>query len=241
MTTVARTSTRTRSGRWVGGALFCGATAVLLAACAPDAPATSTPVVWPAGTVLALNSTPISADEVDAVASIVARLQPQRTLPYLRRMALTNVVLPRVAAREVFGPGRQSALAAAEAWRAALERDEAPPAPLATPESEIAEGGYEATGMEVWNWALDCPLGVWSEPIETVGSWRLARVLERGAGRWPTDVVLKLDMRTFPWSDSETLVQDVEQQLDHSKLTFVDEDWRDLVPTAWQRRLRGSS
>jgi hypothetical protein len=235
------TPTEPLNHRGLGRTLGCAAVTALLAACAPDAPATPTPVTWPAGTVLVLNQTPISADEVDEVASIVARLQPQRALPYLRRMALTNVVLPRAAAREAFGPGRQSALAVAEAWRAALERDATPPAPIATPEAQIAEGGYEAAGMEVWNWALDCPLGVWSEPIEAVGTWRLARVLERAPGRWPSDVVLKLDLRTFPWGDPQNLLQDVEHQLDHSKLTFVDEDWRDLVPTAWQRRLRGSS
>ncbi len=46
------------------------------------------------------------------------------------------------------------------------------------------------------------------------------------------------------WADTraaaESFRKDVEDHLDRSKLEFIDETWRDVVPTLWQRRLRGS-
>ncbi|MCY2959327.1 MAG: hypothetical protein NTY35_04105 [Planctomycetota bacterium] len=214
--------------------------------CSPAEPsvAVSTPAAareFPPGTVLALNATPIRAEDVDAVASIIARVEPQNTLPHLRRIALTNVILPLVAARQVAGPEKRAAsLALASAWRAALVRGETPPAPVTAPLEEVTQGGFGMVGLEVWNWALDCPVGAWSEPIETVGAWRVAHLLERSAGLRPTDVVLKVDLRTFVWDPSESFREDVEAHLDRSKLEFLDEVWRDFVPTTWQRRLRGS-
>lgn len=223
------------------------ASALTLAACGPTAPSagaestTAARTSWPAGTVLALNATPILASDVDAVASIVARAEGQHTLPHLRRIALTNVVLPLVATRQFAGEEkRAAALVVANTWRAALEAGAIPPPPVAAPHEEVVEGGFGMVGLEVWNWALDCPVGTWSEPIETPGAWRVARVLERSAGLRPCDVVLKVDLRTFVWDAAESFRRDVEAHLDRSKLEFVDESWRDLVPTLWQRRLRGS-
>lgn len=196
---------------------------------------------WPAGTVLALGGDPIRAEDVDAIGSIVARVEVQNTLPHLRRIALTNVVFPLVAARQVAGESaRAAALDVARAWRAALARGETPPGPVAPPVEQTLEGGVLEIGLEVWDWALDCPLDTWSEPIETAGAWRLARVVERGNALRPTGVALKVDVRVFPWVASETFQADVEAHLDRSKLEYVDESWRDLVPTLWQRRLRGS-
>lgn len=219
---------------WVAGAWLC-------AACGDAAPAPPARKAWPAGTVLALNGDPIRVEDVDAIGSIVARAENQHTLPHLRRIALTNVILPLVATRQFAGEAaRAASLDVARTWRAALVRGETPPPPVVTPFEEVVEGGFGAVGLEVWNWALDCPLDTWSEPIETPGAWRVARVLERSNALRPSDVRLKADVRVFPWVASETFQKDVEAHLDRSKLEFVDESWRDLVPTLWQRRLRGS-
>lgn len=230
---------RTRGPAWARIPI---ASALALAACAPTAPppAAAAPA-WPAGTVLALNADPILAADVDAIASIVARAEGQHALPHLRRIALTNVVLPLVATRQVAGAEkRAAALAAAQAWRAARVDGAAAAETVPAPIEEVVEGGFGMVGLEVWNWALDCPPGSWSEPIETPGAWRVARVLERSAGLRPCDVVLKADLATFVWDHAESFRKDVEAHLDRSKLDYVDEAWRDLVPTLWQRRLRGS-
>ncbi len=233
---------------WVAGALA----GVLMSACEHSAqngartPGRAASIAsradWPAETVLALNGTPIRVPEVDAIASIIARAGEEHTLPHLRRIALTNVVLPLHAARQFAGETkRAAALDRAQTWRDALSRGATPPPSIAPPLEEIVKGGFGATGLEVWNWALDCPLGEWSTPIETPGTWRVARVLERSVGLRPCDVVLRVEVCTFVWDTSASFKQDVESFIDRSKLEYVDEAWRDLVPTLWQRRLRGTS
>ena len=222
--------------------------AVLALACACDevpggatTTAASPSKAWPSGTVLALNGDPILDTEVDAVASIVARIEPHHALPNLRRIALTNMVLPLMSARQVAGPERRAAaLERARAWRAALEAGTTPPAPVAPPREEKIEGGFGVLGFRVWEWTLDAPIGTWSEPIEQPGAWYLAKVVERKPGLRPSDVVLKVDEVIFDWVEGETYRADVEAHLDKSKLEFVDAAWRDVVPTLWQRRLRGS-
>jgi hypothetical protein len=195
---------------------------------------------WPADTVLALNGDPITLDEVDAAASIIARAENHHALPHLRRLALTNLVFPRLAARQLAGAQRRdAALAEARAWRAAQVAGAAP-GPLAEPQAELVQDGFDRAGLELWDWALDAEPGTWSEPIETCGVWRVARVLERGVGLRPLDVPLKVDVRTFPWDPAPSFRRDVEAHLDRARLEYVDEAWRDLVPTIWQRRLRGS-
>lgn len=246
---------RVRGRAWARGLIV---SAWALGACSPAAPTGAADpshpgakaaaqaggvaaAAFPAGTVLTLNGAPIRADEVDAIGSIVARVEVQHTLPNLRRIALTNVILPRVAARQLVGEEKYAAARAlADSWHATLARGETQPAPMAGPPEEVLEGGLLQIGLEVWNWAIDAPLETWSEPIETVGAWRLARVLERSAGMRPADVKLKVEVRTFVWDAAASFRKDVEDQLDRSKLEFVDETWRDVVPTLWQRRLRGS-
>lgn len=224
----------------------CAVGFVLLGACDRPAPvATPPPTVsrtdWPADTVLALNGRPISAAEVDAVASIIARVEQENTLPHLRRIALTNVVLMLHASRQFVGEAKHAAAREdARAWRDAAARGESPPDSVAAPLADEVRGGFGSTGLEVWDWALDCPLNEWSQPIETPGAWRVARVLERGAGLRPIDVLLRVELRTFVWDTSPSFEKDVEAFVDRSKLEYVDEAWRDLVPTLWQRRLRGT-
>ena len=49
---------------------------------------------WPEGTVLAVEDLPISVDEVDAASVWVERIDRKASPDHLRRLALTNVVLP---------------------------------------------------------------------------------------------------------------------------------------------------
>lgn len=220
------------------------AAAALAVACACDevpSGAAATPPSRPGGTVLVLNGDPILESEVDALSSIVARIEPHDAVPQLRRIALTNMVLPLVGARQVAGPERRAAaLERARTWRNALESGTTPPAPIGPPVEEEVEGGFGVLGLQVWDWALDAPIGTWSQPIELPGAWRVAQVLERKPGLRPVDVVLRATVLTFVWVESETFRAEVDAHLDESKLELVDATWRDVVPTLWQRRLRGS-
>ncbi len=218
------------------------ALAALLAAAALgcEQPAAVQPVDWPPGTVLALNGEPISAAEVDEVAAIVARAEPHSAVPHLRRIALTNVVLARAAARQLAGEARERARAQAAAFADALRAGTADQTPLLAPDQTTQEGGVAQVGLELWSWALDANLGAWSDPLELAGSWRVARVDERTRRERPGEIHFRITCYTFPWFERSDAQREIDAFLDRSKLEFVDPAWRDVVPTLWQRRLRGS-
>ena len=105
----------------------------------------------------------------------------------------------------------------------------------------MIEGGFGAIGLEAWRYAIESEIGKVSDPIETIGGFQLVKVLERGHAGAPRDVRIRLELNFFPYVDTSDLRGSVERALDHSKLVFVDEAWRDIVPVAWQYRLRGGS
>jgi hypothetical protein len=190
--------------------------------------------------VLVLDGDPLSEAEVDDVAAIVARAEPQDALPHLRRIALTNVLFQRMAARRIEPGLRGEALQHARGWRAAAAAGAEAVAAGEPAQRITLEGGLPDLGLELWGWALDAEIGRWSDPIEVPGAWHVARVLERSRGLTPTDVRLRVERCTFPWLAAADAARAVDARLDRARLEFVDETWRDVVPTWWQRRLRGS-
>ena len=188
--------------------------------------------------MLALNDVPISAEEVDAIGEIMARIEPADVLPQLRRIALTNVVLPRAAAREIAGPRRSRELERALACKQALDAARSPEGTF----SRTIEGGYNEVGLEAWRFALDAAPDRWSDVIETVGAFEIVRLIARKPGGGATGAAaFALELYYFPYIDEDKVRTEVDARLDHSKLVFVDESWRDVVPTSWQYRLRGGS
>lgn len=219
---------------FVVGASFVLASLVSIA-CGPSTPPAPS---WPQGTILALDGAPISAAEVDDIGDIVARIEPQNSPEYMRRIALTNVVFPRAVGIRLAGPARrEAALALARSTKTALEAGQTP----AGVETKSIEGGFEKIGLEAWRYAIDAELGKLSDPIETIGGFELVKVLARGQGGSPRDVRIKLELLFFPYVDSDDPRGTIQRALDHSKLVFVDESWRDIVPVSWQYRLRGGT
>ena len=200
-------------------------------------PVKQAPRDWPAGTVLALNGAPITQEEVDEVAGWYALLEPQFTLPHLRRLALSNVVLPKFAARTAEPERRRAAEADA---RAALTTCRAG-APPSEPAVRKSEGNWREVEVGIWAVAINTPVGSWSELIETPGCFHVARLDELKSGRTPRDTTVVLTVLDFPYLDVTLGRQAVDQAIDRSQLVFVDETWRDVVPTAWQYRMRGET
>lgn len=196
------------------------------------------PPTWPAGTVLALNGVPISAGDVDDVASWYARLQPEDSPAQLRRLALSNVIFPRIAARGVDPELREKMRALARAYKIALDSGTLPPGPLTGPMENERKGIYGALGLEAWSTALDARPGRWSSVIETPGAFEIVRLKERGKQGAAIAIELTLGVFDFAWIDPSKSRPTIDAALDHSKLVFVDESWRDYVPTLWQYRLR---
>ena len=210
-----------------------------LGACTKAAPATVAPS-WPAGTVLVLDGEPISAAEVDRVGSAFATVEPTDSLAQLRRLALTNVIFPRIAAATANAERRASARALAEEYRAALTAGTTAPAPLAGPGEVDHEGRMTEIGLEVWCFALDAEIGKWSPVLETVGAFQIARVKKRVDGPSPGWTQFKVGVYDFPYVDGDRH-KAVDEAIDRSRLVFVDESWREVVPTAWIYRMRGGT
>lgn len=207
----------------------------------PALPATVTPPSWPAGTVLALNATPIGEEEVDQVANVFARLQPQFVLAHCRRLALTNAIFPRIAAQSIDPERREKARAEAEALKARLVDGAPPPAPLGAPAEVERTGSAKSLGLEAWSAAIDAPIGRWSDVIETAGAFELVRLLERTEASSAMDVQLRVAVLELPYIDAERTHAAIDEALDRSTLTFVDPSWREYVPSAWLHRLHATS
>ena len=220
--------------RWTA---LLAALAPLLAACGAAEPQPA----WPAGTVLALDGAPIDAREVDEVASWFAWVEPQDSLNQLRRLALARHLFPRHAARRLDPAARERELARAGRWREALVAGTADESsPDAVPEAR-REGRWQTLGPAVFDAACELADGAWSPVVESVGSFHVFQVVERSAGGTPGLVVLTLRVYDFPWLDPGSAAAAIEAELDRCRLVFVDEAWRDAVPTWWQHRLHATS
>jgi hypothetical protein len=209
------------------------------AACAKSAPAAAAPS-WPAGTVLAVDGVPISAEEVDRVGSAFASVEPNDSVSQLRRLALTNVIFPRIAAANANSKRRAEALALAESYRAALVDGTLPSGPLAGPMEVERTGKLLDIGLEVWSFALDAEIDRWSPVLETAGSFEVARVKKRTPGPSPGWTRFTVGLYDFPYVDDDRR-KAIDEAIDRSRLVIVDESWREVVPTAWIYRMRGGA
>jgi hypothetical protein len=192
---------------------------------------------WPAGTVLALGDRPIPASEVDEACASFALLEPQDSIDQLRRLALTNVVLPRCAAQAIDPDARRGARERAEAVQRALSAN----APVQGAQAVERNGRMLDLGLELWFAARELPPGQWTDVVETPGCFQIARLLEKGSAPVPAGVPLTLEVYDFPYLPPEQARERIDAQLDRSHLVYVDETWRSLVPIAWQHRLKGGS
>lgn len=207
------------------------------ASCGPTpAPAPA----WPAGTAMVLSGTPISVDEIDTAADVFARIEPLASLEHVRRLALNNVVFPRAGGAAIDSVARERARERARTCHAALVAG-GEPALEAGESRNVSKGGFLDVGLEAWGLGVDAPSGVWFGPYETIGAFELGRVLSRANESHSNRVELEIELVTFPYLDPYDRHARIEAQLDRSKLEIVDPAWRDIVPIAWQHRLRGGS
>ena len=202
----------------------------------PSAPAAK----WPPGTVLTLNGVPLTEAEIDQIGSGFALLEPQDSILQLRRLALSTVIFPGIAARDIDPNRREEALRMARAWKHDLESGTLPSGPLSGPMEVETRGTFPDLGFEVWRAALDAEPGRWSEVIESPGAFHLMRVKKREEGALPALVRFTIGAFHFPYLDPPTGRAAIEAALDRSHLTLLDESWREAVPPAWLYRLHAN-
>ena len=190
---------------------------------------------WPSGTVLALDQRAIDAAEVDEAAGIIAQLEPRDSLDQLRRLALTNIVLPRCAAQTIDPEARTLAHKRAAEARPALVAGGASLDPLPVER----KGAMLDLGLELWNALMPLAPGEWTPVVEAPGYFQVARLKAKGTATLPGRVELTAEVYDFPYLPPDEAHDRIQAQLDRSRLVYVDESWRALVPTAWQHKLRG--
>ena len=199
---------------------------------------------WPAGTVLAVNDEPISAEEVDRVAGDIAFLYPQYSEPHLRRLALTNVFLPRAA---VISRHRERAAVQLERCREVAETLSS--GSEASTELVDAEGGitmrelrgdFRELGLETWALARHLEPKRWSAPLPLTGRFGLVRLAGTPEGRPPNEI-LTLHILEFAYISARDEASETDAALDASKLHVVDPAWGRLVPERWKYRMRGNN
>jgi hypothetical protein len=194
---------------------------------------------WPQGTAVAVDDLPISIDQVDADSVFVERIEPAAAAPQLRRLALTNISLPRVLARAL-DPG-EHARVRAEAMAAHAQlvagRFPRPPQPDGAL-GDVVRGGFSELGLVVWGTAMDLAHGQWSEVVEEPGRFVLLRLLARHDAPVPMATVVEIDALVFPWIDLATAPQDIEAAFDRHELTIVDPAFESIVPELIKIRMR---
>lgn len=219
-------------------ALLAGACALGLGCDRGPASSAAPAPAWPAGTVLVMNDTPITAAEVDRFAEVYARLEPAFVEAQCRRLALTNVIFPLVAAQGIDPEARGKAKALADEYARAAAHGASLDGPLAGPTVLQRSGTWKQIGLEAWLAVVDLQDSSWSAVMETPGAFQIVRLDRRGKQAVPQDLVLDLSVVEFPYLQAEGVRARIDAALDQARLRFVDPAWRDFVPTAWQHRLR---
>ncbi len=203
------------------------------------------PPTYPAGTVLALDHVPILGLDVDRVADVIEELYPEYTRPHLRRLALTNVFLPRAAVSARFDVARAAMQARVESAReGSAQRDEADWEALGA-FLDDRRGGHASLRLPVWVCVKDLELGAWHGPFEDVGGYFFARVLEvlevgRDGTKDRFGPGLHVRLAVFPYLDELDRTRVIDEALEAVELHVVDPAWGALVPEAWKYKLRGN-
>jgi hypothetical protein len=184
--------------------------------------------------VLAVDGAPISIDEVDLASVWIERIDPKAASPQLRRLALANVVLPRVLAAAIAPAERERARAEAEAQFARLQRGEVQGVPDADGAlGQVAEGNWQVLGIPLWGQAADWEPGAW-HLFEEAGRFVVARRLARVDRPHPMALVVRVDAFFYPYLPEDA---DLEAAIDEHRLTIVDPRWREIVPELTQYRM----
>jgi hypothetical protein len=185
--------------------------------------------------VLWVDDVPITRAELQPLADSIGLLYPQYVERQRLRLALTNVALPRAAARARWPAEREAARAAA----ADCARDLSRGAPPGTP-SEIEVGHWKSLGLEAWARLREAEPGVWSEPFEDVGRFQLVRLVSvEKAGERPGQETYTVEIQRFAYLPAEEPTRALEAAIDAARLRVEDAAIGELVPETWKERMRG--
>ena len=186
--------------------------------------------VWPTGAVLAVGDVIVLEDEIARVSEWVRFLQPENTLPSLRRQALTHIVLDRAALAGLYAERREEVQAEAlEALKGLHSGDEQ------AADAQAVTGTWSDLGLGIWGETRDLEQGVWGGPFELVGRWVLLRQDAAFPGLVAAADQYTVSIVSFPYTPSAPRPTALESQ--GPELTIIDPAWEHLVPNAWGVKL----
>ncbi len=187
---------------------------------------------WPAGTLVAIDDVPVSADEIAEGVAAVLLVEPQWNDVQLKRLAFNEIALPRALVRTRVGA------AARDKARRSIDEQFAriaggiqfgPPTNSGAIGHEVS-GSWKQIGLLAWGTAMNLEAGVWSEVIEVPGSFVRVRLLSRKQGPEPAATQLVLDTIEAPYAEKSTAMIAQGSELEKHRLTIVDPAWDAIVP-----------
>jgi hypothetical protein len=190
---------------------------------------------WPPGTVIAIDGEPILAEEVDLPSAWIERIEPGSSSQHLRRLSLTNVVIPRRIAGAIAGDEAR-ARARAEALATLESLFALPEAPATAGEPASVEGNWLELGIVAWGTAMDLAEGRWSGVVEDVGRFVLLRRLGQDPAPVPGAIRVRLELFEFPYLAGVGRGA-LEQAYAQHRLEIVDPAWREIVPEHIQYKM----
>ena len=187
---------------------------------------------WPAGTVVAIDHVPISADEIAGAVAAVILVEPQWSEVHLKRLAFNEIALPRAIVRtRVADSERDKARRSIdeEFARIAGGAQFGPPTNNGAIGHEVS-GSWKQIGLLAWGTAMNLENGAWSEVIEVPGAFLRLRTLSRKDGPEPAATEFILDTIEAPYAEKSNSKTNRTDELEKHRLTIVDPAWDAIVP-----------
>jgi hypothetical protein len=228
----ARRVRRAPGSPWTSGLASLFAAAAIFGSCEDE----QSSVVWPPGTVVAVDAVPVTADEIAQDEAAVLLVEPQWSDRQRKRLAFNELVLPRAILRARSTPEqREAALRSLEEQfaRLASGTQAGPPTAAGAIGHEVG-GSWMQLGLAVWGPAMNLEPGVWSEPFETPGAFVRVRVLERTEGDKPARTLLRLETLSVPFTSDPATDTAIDEMMRKHRLTIVDPAWETIVPERTQ-------
>jgi len=214
---------------------------LLLAGCpseeAPPAPPAKAEPLPAPGVIALVDDVEIHAVEVERLAGIVQAVFPEYSDLHTRRLALTEALLPRAAARSKRGAEWERARAESSRAFARLQETgaEAWLAEVGPPLSDT--GGLSYLRLDLWGAARGAELGVWMGPYERIGTFTILRVIAIEGEEF--EEKLTVERVEFPYLPEGSTASDLNEAIDSCRLRIVDPDWEEAFPERWKYRMRG--
>jgi hypothetical protein len=165
---------------------------------------------------------PVTHAEIARVAELLKFATFEGTQEHHERTALREVVLPRAAIRSANAAAFEEAMQLARRLQDQLVDGQA------HPDEAPKRGDLDLFGPLVVGTAIELEDGVWSGPIENLGSIQFIRVMDRPR---PGQRSMELALITIPFASNLGGFADVERYLDDAVLEIVDPRYEEIIPT----------